>query len=429
MCDPIDAVLGTDVALLPRPASPSTRRVGRARSQSVVLILLALAPYDGLLLIVPHPAVFDAWKEALLVLALGLAVLNSTNRSRPVDPPQWVLPLALLAVMSVFSAAMHPSAQSVFGLKIAFTFTFVAATLLLSPFDRRDRDRMVTMLMVNGAITAFVGIAQQMVGAEALNRLGYEYNEVIRFTGSYLRSFSTFNQPFPFAFFLMIVLLVCLPVALSDRQRLRNRLFLLGAPVLALGMATAFVRGALLGLAVGLVLLMIHKHRVLAHVLMPVPLVVLVLILTGAASPLFSASSLEERVSGWAGEVTSETVSLVGGGIGSTGAAAERFERADLTQLDRPDVYQADNHYVKTLIELGPIGLWLFLWVIGSAALGTYRDASRPSVDPGLAEGIAAATAAALAAATVATYWEIFPADLYYWALLGVAPSLCKRSS
>ncbi len=414
------------------------------RPQSVLLVLVALAPYDGLLLIADLPRLADAWKEALVAFAFGLTVLDSPGRRPRTDRPPWAVPLALLVLWSVGSVAIHPSLQSLLGFKISYTFLLIPLSLYANPFDARDRDRLVSLLMINGVVTSVIGIAQQFVGHEALAEMGYPYNEVIRFSNDYLRSFSTFNQPFPFAFFVMIVVLVGLPVALEDRGRRRNRLFLLALPILAVGMSTAIVRGAFLGLLIGLVYLGMVRYRVLGHGLFAVPVIVVVLVATGAGGAVFSASSLQERVSGWVTEVGDQGVHPVGEGIGSTGAAAELLETnasggggSLLSSNGEAQRYQADNQYVKTWIELGPIGLWLLLWVLGAAAVDGHRRAralaisNEPfavSTDTGLAHGIVAATLAPIGAATVATYWEIFPVDLVFWLLLGVSTSLRSRS-
>lgn len=432
------------------PEVTAVARRPSLRPQSVVLAIIALAPYDGLLLIARLPRFVDAWKEALVAFAFGLTLLEWPSRMRRTDRPPWAAPLVLLVVWSVLSVLLYPSLQSLLGFKISATFLLIPLTLWWSPFDERDRDRLVSLLMLNALITSLVGIAQQVIGDEALQRMGYEYNEVIRFAGDYLRSFSTFNQPFPFAFFVMIVVLVGLPVALEDRGRRRNQLFLWSLPVLLFGMSTAIVRGAFLGLIVGLVYLAVVRYRVLAHGLFVVPVVVLVVVASGAATAIFSASSLEERVSGWVSEVGSQGLHPLGEGIGSTGAAAELVEAtaaedpgALLGSADGLQRYQADNHYVKTWIELGPIGLWLLLWVLGAAVVDGHRSARQRvrmadrfagssgvgSSDTGLAHGITAATLAPIGAATVATYWEIFPVDLLFWLLLGVLTSLRSQSS
>ncbi len=408
------------------------------RPQSVVLVLAALAPYDGLLLLAGLPRFVDAWKEALVAFAFGLAILERPSRRAPGPWPSWALPLLALVGWSVLSFLLHPSIQSLVGLKIGYLFLLLFVVLRWSPLEGRDRDRLITVMMVNGFVTSVVGLAQQVVGHEALNRIGYEYDEVVRFAGSFLRSFSTFGQPFPFAYFVMVVILLCLPVALEDRRRLRNRVFLATLPVLLLGMSSAVVRGAFLGLAVGALYLGMVRYRVLAHALLPLPLVMTGVLLSGAGVAMFSASSLEQRVTGWVDELGGESIEPLGTGIGSTGAAAELIEvglsdRASemLSDQGSPRRYQPDNQYVKTLIELGPIGLWLLLWVLMTAAVGAHRTlrAATDHATIGMAAGITASTVAAIGAATVATYWEIFPADLYFWLLLGVLPSLRNPSS
>ena len=101
------------------------------------------------------------------------------------------------------------------------------------PLDAKERDRLITIFVAVAFITALFGLYQQRVGHVVLNSWGYPYNEVIRFTSGFrLRSFSTFNQPFPFAFYLMLTVLLALPQAIADPHRLRNRLFLLSTPVL-----------------------------------------------------------------------------------------------------------------------------------------------------------------------------------------------------
>jgi hypothetical protein len=309
-----------------------------------------------------------------------------------------------------------------------FTFAVLAVALLFAPFDAKDRDRLVTILMLNATITAVVGVGQQLLGAEFLNRLGYEYNETIRFSSGFLRSFATFNQPFAFGFYLMVVLLVGGAVSLEDRRRRRNRAFLALVPLLIVALVFTFVRTALLGSIVGLAVLAVRRHRVLLHALVPVPLLAVMLLVSGLGVAVLSSSSLVERVDRWTEQVVDRSVLVEGEGVGATGSVAERF--ADNPRsLDQPRSYQPDNYYVKTLVELGPIGAWLFLWVVVGGYVAAHRTAGRPNPDPGLAHGIAAATAAALVAGLAASYWEIFPADLLFWILLGVAASLREPSS
>lgn len=407
------------------------------RPQVGLLILAALLPYDGLLLLVDAPTLVNGWKEGAVLAIIITALFTSRRVDRPVIPGFWWPTAALVAVGSL-SFLTDPGLGALTGLKVAYFYLLIPVALWLAPLDAKERDRLVTILMVNGIVTSLVGLVQQVLGPDRLNALGYEYNSQIRFAGGLMRSFSTFVQPFPFAFFVMIVLLVGTPIALSDRARRRNRVFLAAAPLLIVGMLSAVVRGAVLGLAVGGLYLLVTRYRVLGHGLL-VALVGIALLPGPVLEALGSSSSLQQRTTGWVTEVVEEGIEPFGTGIGSVGAAAELVEFSD----DPADAvfpspvgrrsYQPDNYYVKVLIELGPIGLWLLAWSVLAAIAFAHRLAGPAapvsSADRALAEGITAASVAAAAAAVVSTYWEIFPVDAYYWLLLGVLPSLLRSST
>lgn len=412
----------------------------RARPQRGVLLLALLAPFDGLLLLVPHPLLVDGWKEALVLATLAAAVVAPASATAvPGRPrPGWAPALLALVVLGAGSAVLVGGVQGVVGMKVNFFYLLLIPTLWLCPLGIRDRDRLVSLLMLTGVLAAIVGLTQQVLGGEALNRLGYEYNTTIRTAGGLLRSFSTFNQPFPFGLFEMLVLLIGVPVALSEPGRRRNRLFLLATPLLVVGMLSSIVRAAILGLVVGAVFLWWHRHRSLAHVV-PVLLAVALFVPASIYGPLLSATSLGQRSAGWSRTFGEVLAAPLGNGIGASGSAAEKA--AEVAGL-RPETYQPDNYYFKTAYELGPIGLWLLVLVL-VAAFAAARSASDdlersaradPAAarvlrrDSALAAGIAASVVAAGAASLVATYFEIFPLDLLFWLLLGVLPSLTHGS-
>lgn len=108
------------------------------------------------------------------------------------------------------------------------------------------------------ALTAVVGLAQQIDGPDHLVALRYSYNEHIPTTGGILRSFSTFTGPFAFGLFVMLGLTVGGAVALAEPRRMRNTLFLCATPVVLLGMGVTIVRAAYIGLAAALLWLAIH---------------------------------------------------------------------------------------------------------------------------------------------------------------------------
>jgi hypothetical protein len=157
------------------------------------------------------------------------------------------------------------------------------------------------------------------------------------------------------------------------------------------------------------------RHRGL---LLLVPLVVgVALLIPGqAVHAALSTTSTSQRTAGWRDNAHLVASHPLGIGIGSTGSAA--ITAAERGAAGGPS-YQPDNWYMKVLLELGPIGLWLWLMFFGGA-IGSTRRASKvlEGSDGALAVGVTAAFLGAAAACVMATYFEIFPLDLLFWVLL-----------
>jgi hypothetical protein len=393
------------------------------RPQRGLIALVALAPFDGLREIIPHPPALAAWSEVLLVLILGATLLAPPEaRGAPGRRlPPWALGVSALFALAVMSAVGVGSIQAVVGLKVLFFYVLAAIAVWRCPFDRRDRDHLITVLMVVGFVTSVIGIAQQFMGPDRLRDLGYEYNSTIRFTGSFMRSFSTFIQPFGFGFFVMAVLLLAVPVAFENLSRLRNRLFLFVTPVLGLAVASTIVRGAWLGLAVGVAYLGARRYRLLL-LLLPVAAVLVLALPPEAASSVLSSTSSVERTSGWRDNLHQVSQNPIGVGIGATGGAAAKA--AELAGREGK-LYQPDNYYMKVAVELGVVGLWLFALVLASVFSLSHRQASvGPPEDRAFATGLSAVVLASAVASVVATFFEIFPMDLLFWLLAGVGAAM-----
>ena len=398
------------------------------RPQRGLLILAAATPLHGLLTILPLPGAAAGWKEALVVFTALCAWARRgrrTDRSRlPLHAPWWPAALALFAFGTV-SGVVAFGLLGFVAVKVTFFYVAIVVVLWWAPFDVRDRDHLVTVLMVMTAFTSVVGIAQLIVGPGALIALGYEYGTQVRTAGGLLRTFSTFNQPFPFGLYVMLGLLVAGAVALSEPRRPRNAVFLALTPVMVIAMASSVVRASILGLAVGLIWLALRRFRqlgiglVAAGVIGAVTLPLLPASISGA---FFSSSSLGERGAGWSDIISSIVVHPFGLGLGASGAAADRMSTASGVEFSGLSTnYQPDNYYVKMLLELGPIGLWAFLaLIITTLVWSTRLSRSLPGRDGALALGVSASIVAAMFASVVATYFEIFPIDVYFWLLLGV---------
>jgi hypothetical protein len=398
------------------------------RPQRGILLLAMLTPLHGLLAILPLPGIATAWKEGLLILTAICAVMRRSrtpvwNRTAPLFAPWWPA-VALWLAFGAASALFTFGVLGFVAIKVTYFFVSIVVVLWFAPFDARDRDHFVSILMGMAALASVVGIGQLIVGPGFLVSLGYQWGREVRTSGGLLRTFSTFVQPFPFGLYVMLAILVGGAVALAEPSRRRNQLFLWLIPVMTVAMASSIVRAAILGLVLGVLWLAVLRFRILLLPLAVGGLAVGIAVpLVPSISKVFlSSSSLGERSAGWSDIISSILIHPIGLGLGSSGAAADRMSTASGTTIYGVSMnYQPDNYYVKMLLELGPIGLWLILTVFLTALVWTTRLAwTLPGRDGALALGISAAIVAGMAACMVATYLEIFPIDVYFWLFLGV---------
>ncbi|WP_415976632.1 O-antigen ligase family protein [Rhodococcus sp. 077-4] len=399
------------------------------RPQRGVLLLAAAVPLHGLLVLVPLPGVVSGWKEGLVVFTMLCAWLRRPRHIHGSPPPvhmPWWPAAALFVAFGAVSAFATFGVVGLFGIKVTYFYILLVAVMWLAPFDARDRDHLVSILMGMGVFTSAVGVAQLVAGPAALVSIGYEYGTQVRTSGGLLRTFSTFNLPFPFGLYVMLALLVGGSVALADPRRRRNMLFLCATPMMVVAMSSSIVRGAILGLAVGAIYLIAVRFRYLAAPLAVAAAAVAVTIpfVPKITSVFFSSNSLGQRGDGWADILASILIHPLGTGLGSSGSAADRISTAEGTSFQKSGLstnYQPDNYYVKALLELGPIGLWAVVALLVTALLWCTRlSRALPGDDGALALGVGASVVAAMFASLVSTYFEIFPIDVYFWLLLGV---------
>jgi putative inorganic carbon (HCO3(-)) transporter len=396
------------------------------RPQRGILIFCALLPYDGVIRQFA-PAWTSPWKQAL---TLGLLLLTfvcpaEARAQQRRKFPGWVKVFVALLALGLISATRVDTQTALIGLRLSYFSALIALTIWRCPLDRRERDLFVSIFVLMGGLTAGYGIWQQLVGHEYLRSMGYAYNDTIRFTAGFtLRSFSTFNLPFPFGFYLMLAILIALPMAMAEPRRLRSKVFFALLPLMLLGMFFSFVRGAMLGLAIGLLYLAFHRYKVLVYGI-PLVLVAALFIPSGAAltTAVFNSQSLGERTTSWTDRIDHFAENPFGTGIGTTGAAAEKAAKEK--SIDPNSTYVPDNSWLKEMFELGVIGLWLLVVMIVAMFLMIRRTEKRVSgIDQDFVGGCAAQLLAIMTSALVATYFELVPMDQLFWITVGIVAAM-----
>ena len=398
-----------------------------ARPPLGLLVTALILPLDGLRVIVHVPPFAEGYKQYLTIYVLLWSILTVAGKPLPKQGlPRYVAPAALYLAIGLLSAIRVGGLEALVGLQTSYLYLVsVPLALWLVPFNERERDWLVSILMLAGFGTAVYGLYQQVIGASGLLDMGYEYNRDIRTAGGFLRSFSTFRQSAAFGLFLMIVLLVCVPVALDQLSRLRNRVFLLTTPVMLVAMGYTFSRSAWIGLTVGATYLAFHRYRVLLF-FAPFALPLIILLPGTFEKAAFSKSSFEQRQSGWVSNLN-HAAEPFGNGIGTTAAAAEKTLKVT---AQKRYFYQPDNNYYKVLYELGVFGLFFFVMMLLACLVWTREVEERVhGPDRAVVIGTQAVVLGVIVASFTIVFFEVIPNDWFFWLLMGTVASCIRESS
>jgi O-antigen ligase len=396
------------------------------RPQRGVLILAVILPFDGVIQAL-GPAWVGGWKQAFIGLLFALSFLCPPEAKSPGNRrlPGWVWAFGGLLALGVLSATTVDQTTALIGLRISYFSAFLGIAIWRCPLDRHERDQLVSIFMFMAIFTSLVGMWQQVVGHAYLASLGYLYDDQIRFTvGLTLRSFSTFDLPFSFGFYLMLAVLISLPMAMAEPRRLRSKIFFIALPLIGVAMLYSFVRGAMLGLAIGLLYLAFHRYKLLVFGI-PLALAAALFIPAGATltNAVFGSSSLTDRTTSWSDRLQVIADNPLGTGIGTTGAAADK---SALLRNQNPDLtFQPDNSYLKVTFELGVIGLWLLVMMIVSMIIYSRSVERRVSgIDADFVAGCTAQLFALAAGSLVATYLELVPMDQLFFMMAAIVATM-----
>ncbi len=366
-----------------------------------------------------------AWDEALLIFCIVLLLWSVIVLRRG---ELWTVPITLPTILA-FVAALGsvvvrdvPGDVALFALRVLFQpllFYFVG---FLLPKNKRWVQGAVAVFLVASVAMALHGLYQYATHAPMPARW-----VDVRETYISTRAYSVIGNPNGLGAFLVIGALVALSLALSSRLSRSRRLFLAAACVVQLaGVAVTLSRGAWIGLAAGLLALLILAYR---RFLAPL---VAAAVVAWFVAPRTFVNRLTSGFSSWY-----ITKSLAGGrlyvwkmslediaahpwfglGLGTFGGTtAVTFGYGRLW---------VDNFYLQLGAEGGLILLALFLWILLRGAKGLVK-AHRTARDPylqALCAGVFGAFVAVAAANFTASVWEALVVGAAFWFLAGLATS------
>ncbi len=381
---------------------------------------LNAGPTDVLVCALAVSALYHAWWDRRLTGWSWLAVQRDPtwlDRLRGRVAGWWrrdrvlvVNLIAVLAYLVVVVLSVGVAENKSLALKEVIKWTEVlillgvALTLIRSV---EDVHRIAWVMIAAGICQALLGYWQwiQVTGSHSSN-------------AATLRVFGTFGQPNPFAGYLNFGLLLALALALFARDARERWLAGGAAAIIAFAAVLADSRGAELGLAAAIVVLLIvaWQRERLAGIALLVGLPVLTvawfagvipthlredLLQQVSLGPVNAANfSIQERLAHWvAGLRMFHAHPLLGVGAGNYSTAYARYQVS-------PDWFEAlghaHNYYINAAAETGILGLVAIFSVAGISLFAGWRAVraqaahSRPEVQIGwaLALGLLAALVA-----------------------------------
>ena len=366
------------------------------------------------------------WDDALLVLSAALvlwAVLalgRDTPRSLPIS-----LPVLLMLVACAGSVVVNrvPSNVGFYALRVLFEpilFYFVG---FLLPKDRRWVRWTMGVFILTSTLLALHGLYQYVTHAP----MPGNWVDVTE-TGIGTRAFSVVQNPNVLGGILAMGALISGSLALSRAFSGSRRVAVLAACIVQLGgLAATFSRGAWIGFAVGVLIMIILAYRryivgmvavgVVAWFVAPQVFIQRILFSFSSAYAAKSNTGLG-RLFRWESALSHiADKPLLGVGLGTFGGtAAYMFGYWALW---------VDNFYLQMAAEGGLLLLVFFLWLLLRSAKGLirgYRVASDPYLKA-LAAGMLGAFVAVVVADFFEADWETLSVGAEFWFLAGLVTS------
>lgn len=340
--------------------------------------------------------------DFLLIAGLGLWFFDGARRKtlRLHFSP---LTVAVLVYCVVLLLATLGALNRDEALREVIKWGELLALLLVAPsmLNVRQGRWLAAALVLGATLQGFYGLYQ------FLFQIGPEYFAIL---GRFMRASGSFGQPNPFGGYLGLTLPVAVSLALWAWSALLSRprgasgtilwalFYTAAAGVIAAGLIASWSRGAWLGAAVGVMIVLVLRSRTAAVLTALAVLALLVAILLGAFSPASVPAPIAERVQDLPAyfgltDALSQPVTDANYAVLERLAhwvAAERmWARAPwlgigpgnfntiypLVRLPRWDVAlgHAHNIYLNVLAETGIVGLMAYTGMLATATVHVWR--------------------------------------------------------
>ncbi len=404
------------------------RLILRPGFKRVFLALFALyLPLDVGLRALPLPGlVHSLWDEAFLLFGLGYAVLRPLalrERQRPRVSGVGCAVLLFCGIGVLLTGFVSPRlGVAVSGLRAVIQYLLWFYVIIRLIDNERDIECFLRVFVLMGALLGLHGIYQYIIGVEIPS--GWVTSTEV---GVRTRVFSIVGSPNILGD--LMVLLAPLAASLAySAKTWRNRIFYWGCVgIMGLCCVVTFSRGAWVGFAVAVVLFALLRDRRLLLVLLAVALGALCVPeiyhrLAFLFTPAFTyASNKGGRGSRWAiglDLLYRKGNPLLGYGLGRFGGAVAMQNQTEAGL----QYFYMDNYYLKTLVEMGYLGLGSYLLTLLITLLAGLRSIvqAKTAALRDASVGIFSAACGVLVHCLFENIFEVPYMTAYFWGLIAV---------
>lgn len=418
--------------------------ISKRTRNAAVIAMLVLLPLTSILKAFTGirfaPLVFDLGLLFACVLHLGEGLLRGKLRAGPLD--LLLLFLWGFAALQMFNPNVPGMQAGVEGFR-KFIYMSIAFYISRHLFQMPDFRLFAKSMILFSIPVTLYGIKQFIV----MWPIDYRVIEmsptspVTFLMGGWVRPFSTMSGPFQLGLYLVVVLLLILVLLTKGQPKpwLRIGLLLLTGLQVALLLMTR-TKGNWGGIVVGAIVLVLLQSRNPARAAVKLAGLAVVgglalgLILYAASGEIrkvmdeaifaitnpLEAPTFVFRMQLWTEEIIPALQDqwLLGYGTSSAGEGLQ-----DLYEGTSSKFFYSHNLYIKVLLELGVVGFLPFLVLVGVSTLAGLRRLYRgKAVQPEAAMlvqwGMAVVVAFLVAGVVIPTL-DAYPANYYFWLLLG----------
>ena len=366
------------------------------------------------------------WDELLFIVMIGVFLVHLLVKGEgfpfrltALDVPIFVFFGISIFLLLVNSPELHVAMEGIRVILQYILWYFVAVNIIK---DRNAVRKLLLVLVVIAVFLSLHGIYQYIIGVEIPTTWYDSKHETTMRT----RVFSIIGSPNILGSLLVLMLPITLSFVLNERGWLRKLIYIGAMGAMALCLVFTFSRGAWLAFALSAAVYTLLKDK---RLIIPMLLGVVVLLIAVPQvgdriaymlSPEYMVSSARGgRIARWTAAIEAvKTSPIFGVGLGRYGGAvAMRYI---------PGSFYADNFYLKTMAEMGIVGLTGFIYLLYRGcieSLKTIRGLKDPKLY-NMAVGIFAGLIGILAQNSVENVFEVPMMATYFWLLVAVILSL-----